>query len=62
MLARKRLLLIGLILLPLAVVQASPALDVPGKTLANHIGTVSGVDWNGNALIGRGVSGMAAGY
>ncbi len=35
-------------------------LDVPGKTLANHVGTVSGVDWNGNALIGRGAATLSA--
>ncbi len=35
-------------------------LDVPGKTLANHVGTVSGVDWNGNALIVRGTATLSA--
>lgn len=35
-------------------------LDVPGKTLASYIGTVSGVDWNGNALIVRGAATLSA--
>ena len=35
-------------------------LDVSGKSLASYIGTISGVDWDGNALIGRGAATLSA--
>ena len=35
-------------------------LDLPGKTFASYIGTVSGTAWNGNALISTGTAELSA--
>ena len=35
-------------------------LDLPGKTFSNYIGTISGTDWNGRALLSNGPAKLSA--